>query len=47
MKYTLSQDKKGLIKYIDDYNYHIHSDEMYLLEKIIRYFLLLKEKYNV
>ena len=44
VKYKLSSDKIGLMKYCDTYSYHIHSDELTLLERLIRYFLLLKEK---
>ena len=55
MGYKLSNDKKGLIKYIntfelgtpkvmDSYCYHIHSGELTFKEKLIRYFLLLIRK---
>ena len=36
-KYKLSKDKKGLLAYIDKTTYfHIHSDELSILEKWIK-----------
>jgi len=43
MKYKLSHDKKGLVKYIGNTSYHIHSDELTMKENYIRICLLFKE----
>jgi hypothetical protein len=41
IKYKLSHDKKGLLAYFDGTSfYHIHSDELTMLEEWIRKLLL-------